>query len=79
MLAMPVREIIKHIEIQAYSDNCITSCEKENYLCHEQVLCSNSALSALLLSIVSTKVLAEVALILNEVMFMVSLISIYFQ
>jgi len=27
MLAVAVRGIIKHAEIQAYSDNCITSCE----------------------------------------------------
>lgn len=36
-------------------------------------------MSASLLSIISTKEAAEVALILNEAMFMVSLITVYFQ
>lgn len=49
------------------------------YLCCEQILWSNSAASASLLSVASTKEVAEVALILNEAMFMVSLITVYFQ
>lgn len=51
----------------------------KKYLCREQILCNNSALSASLLSVVSTKEVADVALILNEAMFMVFLITIYFQ
>lgn len=51
----------------------------KNYWCFEQILWSNNAVSASLLSIVSTKEVAEVALILNEAMFMVSVITVYFQ
>lgn len=83
MLAMAVSGIIKHSEFQACSDNCITSCENtktlKKHLCHEQILCNNSTLSALLLFVVSMKEVAEVALIPNEAVFMVSLITIYFQ
>lgn len=83
LLAMEVGGIVKYIEMQTYSDNCISSCQNvttlKNYLCCEQILWNNSAMSASLLSVVFVKDVAEVALIVNEAMFMVSLITVYFQ